>query len=317
MKKSFKYWTRDELYKELGLNIAPKMPILVQWLNANPTIRVEERLFLDNLATKSENSIDAWNEAELMQKFINKVIDLVDFDLPQQRCTYFVERYLSATVQKHTLYGYADWMVAEGVIRPSHPYFFMHEYKPEGEKQIDGRGQLLALMLVAQELNKDEQPIYGCFVHGRMWFFVVLQGLSYDISQAYDATRKEALHKIFQILQHQKEIILNKIAVKSQMEITKEYIHSFINQHKSMISERYQVAEMKLFGSFANDTAIESSDIDLVYRLKEGNKLSFRAYTDLLYFIEDSLHRKVDLVNFKNMNPIILKEAEKSMIDLI
>ena len=101
------------------------------------------------------------------------------------------------------------------------------------------------------------------------------------------------------------------------MEITKEYIHSFINQHKSMISERYQVVEIKLFGSFATDTAIESSDIDLVYTLKEGNKLSFRAYTDLLYFIEDALHRKVDLVNFKNMNPIIMKEAEKSMIDLI
>jgi hypothetical protein len=211
MKKSFKHWTRDELYTELGLTLSRKMSILVDWMTSTSLLSVSEIAFLNQLAEKSENSIDGWNEAELMQKFINKVIDLVDFDLPEQRCTYFVERYLSATIQKHTLYGYADWMVAEGVIRPTHPYFFMHEYKPEGEKQIDGRGQLLALMLVAQALNNDEQPIYGCFVHGRMWFFVVLKGLNYDISQAYDATRKEELYRIVQFLKYQKALILNRL----------------------------------------------------------------------------------------------------------
>jgi predicted nucleotidyltransferase len=101
------------------------------------------------------------------------------------------------------------------------------------------------------------------------------------------------------------------------MEITKEHIYLFFNQHKSMINERYQILDMKLFGSFALGLANKNSDIDIVYTLKEGNKLSFRAYTDLLYFIEDALQRKVDLVNSKNMNPIILKEAEKSMMDLI
>jgi hypothetical protein len=211
MKKSFKNWTRDDLFKELGLNIASKMSELADWLSADEEITAEEIEFLNRLAERSENVIDAWNEAELMQKFINKVIDLVDFDLSEYRCTYFAERYLSATVKNCTLHGYADWMVAKGTTQPSHPFFFMHEYKPEGEKQIDGRGQLLALMLATQELNKDGYPIYGCFVHGRMWFFVALKDFSYEISQSFDATRKNELQQILKILKKQKTLIFNRL----------------------------------------------------------------------------------------------------------
>jgi hypothetical protein len=210
MKKSFKYWTRDSLYKELGLEVAP-MPLLKDWLNTQEVLTEPEMQFLNVLAERSEPYIDSWNEAELQQKFINKVVNLVDFDMPEHRCTYFAERYLSATINEYTLYGFADWMVAEGVTQPSHPYFFMHEYKPEGEKQIDGRGQLLALMMAARTLNNDNAPICGCYVHGRMWFFVVLDDFKYEISHSFDATRKQELQQIACILKEQKKIILKRL----------------------------------------------------------------------------------------------------------
>lgn len=211
MKKSFKYWKREDLYRELGLSARPNMSILSDWLSTTMVVDSTELTFLDKLRRRALPFIDGWNEAELQIKFISKILDLVDFDLPNYRCNSFSERYISASVQHLTLYGFADWMVAEGETEPTHPYFFMHEYKPEGEKQIDGRGQLLALMLATQALNKDNYPIYGCFIHGRMWFFVVLKDLNYEISRAYIATQSDDLQEIVKILKKQKEMIIARV----------------------------------------------------------------------------------------------------------
>ncbi len=211
MKKSFKYWTRDDLYTEIGLDRADKSIVLEQWLNNNVPIETHENSFINTLTKKSEPYIDNWNEVELREKFIYKVTDLVDFDMPLYKCTFFAERYLSVSIKDTTLYGFADWMVASGMTKPKSPYFFIHEYKPETEKQIDGRGQLLAIMLATQALNKDNEPVYGCFIHGRMWFFVVLTDLQYAISRAYDGTQVDDLTDIVKILKKQKEIILKRL----------------------------------------------------------------------------------------------------------
>jgi hypothetical protein len=211
MKKSFKYWKREMLYQEIGLSLQPNMPFLEDWLSGTALIESDELAFLEKLRQKAHKYIDSWNEAELQTKFISKIVDWVNFDLPEYRCNSFEERYVSATVQHLTLYGFADWMVSEGETEPTHPYFFMHEYKPEGEKQIDGRGQLLALMLATQALNKDNYPVYGCFIHGRMWFFVVLKDLQYEISRAYIATQLNDLQEIVKILKKQKEMIIERI----------------------------------------------------------------------------------------------------------
>jgi uncharacterized protein len=101
------------------------------------------------------------------------------------------------------------------------------------------------------------------------------------------------------------------------MRINKEYIFFFINNHKEFLIQNYHVAEMKLFGSFAKDSATDNSDIDILYTLEKNYTLSFREYTAFLYFIEDNLHRKADFVNSNNMNPLILKEAEKSLLVLL
>lgn len=53
--------------------------------------------------------------------------------------------------------------------------------------------------------------MYGCFIHGRMWFFVVLRDLKYTISRAYDATQSDSLEDIVKILKEQKAIILKRL----------------------------------------------------------------------------------------------------------
>ena len=79
-------------------------------------------------------------------------------------------------------------MLARGKQIPKLPHFFLHEYKPEKNRDNDPIGQLLIAMVAAQTLNADNQPIYGIYVNGRNWFFVVLDAKEYTVSNAYNIT---------------------------------------------------------------------------------------------------------------------------------
>jgi hypothetical protein len=46
-------------------------------------------------------------------------------------------------------------------------------------------------MLAAQAINQDDQPVYGVYVIGRLWYFVALLGREYAISLPYDSTKDE------------------------------------------------------------------------------------------------------------------------------
>ena len=69
---------------------------------------------------------------------------------------------------------------------------------------------MLAAMLVAQELNEHKHPIYGCYVKGVIWYFVVLQGKEYAISLPYVAVRED-IFAIVSILKALKPIIRDLI----------------------------------------------------------------------------------------------------------
>jgi hypothetical protein len=67
-------------------------------------------------------------------------------------------------------------------------------------------------MLVAYEHNLavpelKEKPIYGAYVIGRHWYFVILQGREYAISDSYVATRETDLYDIFRILKANRQQI--------------------------------------------------------------------------------------------------------------
>ena len=81
---------------------------------------------------------------------------------------------------------------------PEQPYFFLHEHKKEADSSGDPLGQLLISMLAAQLLNQKEHPLYGSYIIGRLWFFVLLHQDEYAVSLAYDATQK--IDDIFRVL---------------------------------------------------------------------------------------------------------------------
>jgi hypothetical protein len=99
-------------------------------------------------------------------------------------------------------------MVASGILNlPKNPYFHFQEYKPELNPTGEPMAQLLEAMLIAQSLNHNNKPIYGCEIVGKNWRFVVLLGKEYCISKTYDCTEKEELMLIIAILRNFRQIL--------------------------------------------------------------------------------------------------------------
>jgi hypothetical protein len=87
------------------------------------------------------------------------------------------------------------------------PYFHFQEYKKDKDPNGDPIAQLVEAFLIAQENNKNSKPMYGCYVIGRSWYFVVMEQKEYAVSSAYDCTDAQELHQIIAILRKFKEIL--------------------------------------------------------------------------------------------------------------
>ena len=70
----------------------------------------------------------------------------------------------------------------------------------------------------------------------------------------------------------------------------------------------YPVRKVTLVGSYANNTASETSDIDLVL---EGDNLS-EAYWDILFQLEDTLNVPVDIITERGLRSSILRDSVMS-----
>lgn len=202
--KSFSKWTIADVEETFALNPCKQFEPLSQWLNAPAPLTPDEEDLIAELREKLLDHVWDWNESELKGKFIFPLLAAVNFDEEQYQS--FIEREISVAIDNDTLSGMVDFFVASGKRYPKHLYFFIHEFKKEHEASGDPLGQLLVTMMAAQKLNHDGKPMYGCYVMGRLWFFVVLQGSDYAGSLAYDAT-KDDIKDIFSILKKTKGII--------------------------------------------------------------------------------------------------------------
>ena len=93
--------------------------------------------------------------------------------------------------------------------------------------------------------------------------------------------------------------------------MTREELLALLTQHKPVLAERFGVTKLALFGSFARDTASEESDVDLLVRF-DGAATSKR-YFGVQFYLEDLLHRSVDLVTEQalrqRLRPYVEREA--------
>ena len=84
---------------------------------------------------------------------------------------------------------------------------------------------------------------------------------------------------------------------------------------KPLLEEKFGVKSLYLFGSFARADETEGSDVDLLVEFKEGFE-TFRNYMALKDFLENQLHRPVDLVVRRALKPFLREEIEKEVVNV-
>ncbi len=211
--KSFERWTIDAVRQNLGLTESFQHPALQRILKTKPSLSPEDAEFVRFHQENLLRHITRWNEQELQVFFIGHILAMVNFENEAAEYRAFMQRQLTATIGDITLTGRVDFMVATGYGEPQQPYFFLHEYKKERGIDNDPLAQLLASMVAAQHLNDSPKLMYGCYVLGRNWFFVILDEKTYSVSDAFVAT-SEDLANIVAVLREVAEIIRVTVEAK-------------------------------------------------------------------------------------------------------
>ena len=74
---------------------------------------------------------------------------------------------------------------------------------------------------------------------------------------------------------------------------TKQEILLFLQEHKTLLEEKFSVEKIGLFGSYAKDMATQESDIDFYVVLK---KKTLDNMTGLWNYLEENFGKKVDII---------------------
>lgn len=208
--RKFKDWRSDDVEKTFGISLSGSSQALQAWRQSQSAVPEELRQWLEDRRGELQRLQFAWNEQELMARFIGPILTSIGF--LGEHYNLFHQRQLTLTHQNLKTSGAVDGMVASGIYEPERPYFFLHEYKQSQGYDSDPFGQLLIAMIAAQQQNADSKALYGCFVIGRVWTFILLEGQHYAMTQGYDATDAAELQIIWSMLVEVKRVVAERVA---------------------------------------------------------------------------------------------------------
>lgn len=206
MKKSFENWLWEEIEDAFGLQHATELPLLELWLQGSDfNSDASQQHLLERLRGLLATHHQDWNEGELKLNFIAPLLTCINY-YETTHYQPFAERMLRTTIGDWELSGNVDWLLATGKQIPRVPFFFIHEYKRTKMSDADPLGQLLAAMFTAKNNDKQHRPVFGTYIIGKDWYFVVLEGTQYAKSKPYQALKTDELHQIIRILHHIKTL---------------------------------------------------------------------------------------------------------------
>ena len=81
---------------------------------------------------------------------------------------------------------------------------------------------------------------------------------------------------------------------------TLNQIKKGLDQHRTILRNKYNVKKLGIFGSYARGTPDQDSDVDIIVELSEPLGLKF---IDLKEYLEQILDLKVDLVTPQALKP--------------
>lgn len=74
----------------------------------------------------------------------------------------------------------------------------------------------------------------------------------------------------------------------------------------------FGISLLGVFGSFARNEQTHTSDVDVIVEFEKGEK-SYKKFIELVYYLEDLLKRKVDVLTFQSISPILKEQIEKEV----
>jgi hypothetical protein len=212
-KKKF-IWNEGLVMDTFGLKkvYAEQIPLLIDWVSANEDLTDIDTIHLEKLRKKAELKIEAWNEEELKMQYLSFIVDYANYSDDEETYNIYFERPISAEVEGHKINVIVDFMIAQGVLEYiKRPYFCFHEYKREKKYNDDPIAQVLLAMLAAREKNKNNKPVYGAYIIGKHWYFMVMENKNFAVSESFSCTDKVELFKIISILRKFKSIIKTQL----------------------------------------------------------------------------------------------------------
>ncbi len=214
--KPFEKWKTEEVERTFNVKFLRSMPLMKDWIQFQQDLTPREEEQADFCRERLRDYIDFWNEEDMKMFFISPILQIIDFYV-FEKYRIFMEATLEANildVQNNpcVLRGRVEMVIATGKQDPQTPFFFLNEYKAQRKIIADPKGQLLIAMLTAQAKNNGMNlPIYGLYNIGQLWFFVIVAGKEYTTSKAFDATDKNDLKQIINMLQYVKAHIERNI----------------------------------------------------------------------------------------------------------
>ncbi len=207
----------NTLIEHFGLQWQPKeYGLLTDWIQ-EPTLKIDD--YAEATLAKLEKNlfkyIDSWYEEDLKMKFLSFIFFLAEITEDQKIDTFF-EKIIKTEAREVQINVVVDCMISSvlGLAAPKKPYFFMQEFKKSKGDSQDPEGQMLAAMIAAQYLNKNDKPLYGAYVIGERWYFTVLDGVNYAKTAAFSLTKPAELRQVILSLRKLKSIILDDLFEK-------------------------------------------------------------------------------------------------------
>jgi hypothetical protein len=212
---NFNKCTLAFMEESIGLRRTPinASTAMQNWLkSAHITIDDFENESIRRLSLLLDENGFHWREYDLSMHFIGPIFSLVNFTVQNRFNLFAQEGFEAVAAPDITLLGRVDEVIASGFRIAKLPLFAVNEYKKETDPDGDPNGQCLAAMLVAQKLNNNELPIYGCVIIGRVWRFVILEDKYYTFSKNFDGAVFEDACQIVRILKQLKEYCIIRTA---------------------------------------------------------------------------------------------------------
>ena len=96
--------------------------------------------------------------------------------------------------------------------------------------------------------------------------------------------------------------------------MNKNEIIDYLQEQQPYFHNTFGIGFIGLFGSFSRGDETQSSDVDILYEIDKGKKLSMFKYLKIASILENFFHKRVDLVRIDTLKPKVKEYIDKDLI---